>query len=586
LTRELNQKQLRALVVDDEMGIRCLIATALKKEGFTCDVAESVAEAFEYISSAQYQLVVTDLAMPDRNGHSFAVELLAMPNRPVIVVLTGVLEPRLAKDLVARGVDDVVFKPVQLPMFAAKVRSLTDLRMKEGRNSEQSSQSPINPGSSQALMGKLPRVSQDELDARLRGMPRIPSVSEAAIDVYKLTANSDVSSQQVAAAIQLEPTLIAEVLRLANSSFFNPTIKRITEVEQAVVRLGQKRVGELALTAATFTAIAKDKVPFFALGHIWRKCLAAGICLEMLVERSPAVSPAAGLFCSAVLQPMGRVLLASAFPEHYECMLKTCESERKPLSELENYVFPQNTGEVAATILASWGIPDSIHRPLRHTNLPFRAVSTIGDPLRRRVELIKTAGFLGELVASHFENWDLIDIPPVSMLSRLGVQSIEATIKQCREDLQQISSFATKGMPVESKTSAVLSPLATRSLAYKAVHCEPVDLMPFLLAACGTQVENLPDEIPDDQPVVVNALNAAAHQVIRCLREPRKNDTIILADNDNAERLRDYGRVIMLPCAYRLLLDVLGSAPIVPSTPTTTSPTQALRESAPNSTSV
>lgn len=51
-----------------------------------------------------------------------------MQPRPVVVVLTGVMEPRIAKDLMARGIDDILFKPTPFRSFAAKVRALVDRR--------------------------------------------------------------------------------------------------------------------------------------------------------------------------------------------------------------------------------------------------------------------------------------------------------------------------------------------------------------------------------------------------------------------------------------------------------------------------
>jgi DNA-binding response OmpR family regulator len=216
---------LQALVVDDEAGIRSLIATALRREGFVCDAAASVLEATQYLATRRYQLVITDLAIPNRNGHSFAVELLGMPDRPVVVVLTGVLEPRIAKDLIARGIDDVVFKPVQVLMFAAKMRSLTERRLQPGlepapqlTSRPQASLPPPRQTRSSQL-GRMRRISQEVLDDHLRNVSRIPTVSRAAIEVFKLTSSADSSCQQIAAAVQREPALIADIMRLANSSF-------------------------------------------------------------------------------------------------------------------------------------------------------------------------------------------------------------------------------------------------------------------------------------------------------------------------------------------------------------------------------
>ena len=50
--------------------------------------------------------------MPVRNGHALAVSLLEQPNPPMVVAVTGVTEPQLANHLLARGVADVIFKPI------------------------------------------------------------------------------------------------------------------------------------------------------------------------------------------------------------------------------------------------------------------------------------------------------------------------------------------------------------------------------------------------------------------------------------------------------------------------------------------
>ncbi len=125
-------RSLRALVVDDEESIRLLAVAALSNEGFVCDMADDGQSAWQHISESKtpYDLVVTDLAMPRRNGHALAVDLLALPERPLVAILTGVTDPRLTRDLIARGVDDFVIKPVKFAPFAAKMRALADRRHK------------------------------------------------------------------------------------------------------------------------------------------------------------------------------------------------------------------------------------------------------------------------------------------------------------------------------------------------------------------------------------------------------------------------------------------------------------------------
>ncbi|TWT31325.1 Transcriptional activator protein CzcR [Posidoniimonas corsicana] len=116
----------RALVVDDEPYVRELASRALAKRSLQCDVACNGEEAMLLAGRYPYDAVVTDLRMPRVHGHALAAELLSWPNRPKIVVLTGLAEPRLVEDLRRRGIDEILQKPVDFEELAARVASLID----------------------------------------------------------------------------------------------------------------------------------------------------------------------------------------------------------------------------------------------------------------------------------------------------------------------------------------------------------------------------------------------------------------------------------------------------------------------------
>ena len=58
----------RILIVDDERSIRELLEIFLKKEGFDVRTAQSVAEALELIKVTEFDLIVSDIRMPDMSG--------------------------------------------------------------------------------------------------------------------------------------------------------------------------------------------------------------------------------------------------------------------------------------------------------------------------------------------------------------------------------------------------------------------------------------------------------------------------------------------------------------------------------------
>jgi len=121
-------EQFRALVVDDEPAVRSLVVRILSDHGFCCDAAQNGVEALEMIFAGQYDVVVTDLRMPQLQGGVFATSLLNCVEPPAVVVLTGVTRPSVAEELISCGVDDVLFKPIDPRILAAKVRATADRR--------------------------------------------------------------------------------------------------------------------------------------------------------------------------------------------------------------------------------------------------------------------------------------------------------------------------------------------------------------------------------------------------------------------------------------------------------------------------
>ena len=124
----MNNSPFQVLVIDDEAAVRELTIRALDRAGFECVPAINGEQALKMLEMKNYDVVVTDLRMPNVHGHALAVDLLARENRPLIYVVTGVVEPKLAKDLLTRGIDDIFFKPVDHEMLAVKIAARLELQ--------------------------------------------------------------------------------------------------------------------------------------------------------------------------------------------------------------------------------------------------------------------------------------------------------------------------------------------------------------------------------------------------------------------------------------------------------------------------
>lgn len=112
------------LVVDDDPEIVTFLATLLELEGIESEVATSAAAALEKLAHALPNLVLLDIAMPDRDGLDLCRALKKDPRTRDVPVF--VVSARPGKDVVDRalaaGAEEFIRKPFENHELIARIR--------------------------------------------------------------------------------------------------------------------------------------------------------------------------------------------------------------------------------------------------------------------------------------------------------------------------------------------------------------------------------------------------------------------------------------------------------------------------------
>lgn len=101
------------LVVDDEPAIRELLQEFLVRQGYLVDTAGDGIEAMENLVRKEFDVIVTDLGMPNLDGFGLIKRALALQPYATIIVLSGQDTFENAVEAVRRGAYDFVAKPVR-----------------------------------------------------------------------------------------------------------------------------------------------------------------------------------------------------------------------------------------------------------------------------------------------------------------------------------------------------------------------------------------------------------------------------------------------------------------------------------------
>lgn len=114
----------RILIIDDNLWIRRLVVTLLRRNGFACDEAVDGLEAIEKIRASPYDGVILDLMMPRADG--FKVIELLEAERPEQLRTTIVLTADSSRwnDPVLNVVARVVEKPFEVHAFVQVVEEI------------------------------------------------------------------------------------------------------------------------------------------------------------------------------------------------------------------------------------------------------------------------------------------------------------------------------------------------------------------------------------------------------------------------------------------------------------------------------
>jgi two-component system CheB/CheR fusion protein len=103
----------RVLIVEDADDIRDLLAFLVRLEGAEVRTAPTAGAALETAASWEFDVLLTDLGLPDMSGDLLIKQVRSMRSRrPRVIVVTGFGEPYLSRARQA-GADAVFMKPLE-----------------------------------------------------------------------------------------------------------------------------------------------------------------------------------------------------------------------------------------------------------------------------------------------------------------------------------------------------------------------------------------------------------------------------------------------------------------------------------------
>lgn len=122
----------KILVIDDEPQIRNILKEFLQRDGHEVDIAENGKIGLKMAGQMVYDLVITDVVMPEQDGYEVIMDLVRRTPKIRIIVMSGGAAKLNTQDLLTTaklmGADRALAKPLDFINFKAVVQEVLDLK--------------------------------------------------------------------------------------------------------------------------------------------------------------------------------------------------------------------------------------------------------------------------------------------------------------------------------------------------------------------------------------------------------------------------------------------------------------------------
>jgi putative nucleotidyltransferase with HDIG domain len=195
---------------------------------------------------------------------------------------------------------------------------------------------------------------------KVAGIKKIPTLPVVMQEVLSTVASRDSSANDLAAILTKDQSMCARVLKMANSAFYAQN-RRISSIGDAVVILGFDSIVQLMLATTVFKPFDSSRLGDSLNMHgLWKHSMATASVSKMIAEKTGRHKEGSLAYTAGLLHDIGKLVLASYFPDDYAPVFEKLESDVLFLYEAEELVLGFTHCDIAEWLFGQWNFPEEL----------------------------------------------------------------------------------------------------------------------------------------------------------------------------------------------------------------------------------
>lgn len=377
----------------------------------------TVMDALKEIRDQSFDLIATNTAV-DRAGDGIKLAQIVLlraagPHPPLMMVVTLDQDRELVKQARRAGVMDYVIYPYDPEDLLKRVRDA--LGQKQGMTKNQ--------------------VRRAVVDT-LKKIMELPTVAAVHDKIETLLNDNTTSADDVAKVIEVDQSITAKVLRLANSAQFGAA-HHVTSAKEAVTLMGFQQVGDLISAVTTFGALGRvEESRHFDRMAFWQHSIACAAIAKVMAVKMEIDPDRA--FVAGILHDVGKVIMDGYFPEYFSQALELAQEKGMSIHQAEKECLPVTHEIVGRYLAGRWNLPEALVEVIGAHN----SLSLQKSAHARLVQLIHVADAQCRLLGVGNAGDHVVWQPEPTVLAqlRIGREDLAAWKAEMSEEVQKARS--------------------------------------------------------------------------------------------------------------------------------------------------
>jgi HD-like signal output (HDOD) protein len=325
---------MRVLFIDDDTNLLDGLRRALRSMRGSWDMqfVASARQALEAFTTAPFDVVVSDMRMPEMDGADLLNEVMNRYPTTIRLILSGHADNTAIMKSIGVA-HQFLSKPCAPELLQKTIERACGLK---------------------AL------INSDAVRQAVSGLHCLPTVPSLYRELVQLLQSSDATTDAVAKIIGKDIGMTTRILQLANSAFFGLP-RAVSTVDRAIAYLGLDTVGSLVLAQGVFGSYKPAEGGGFDVEKSMLHGMRTAAVAKAIAKREDRDKQTVEhVFLAGMLHDVGSLVLAAELPSKYAELTRRIATPGTDPRVAEREVFGVSHAFVGAYLLGLWALPNPI----------------------------------------------------------------------------------------------------------------------------------------------------------------------------------------------------------------------------------